>query len=507
MFGKKLTILIFIFCGAASALGQLMQTGRYELPLSDTEKEPFQTISLGYDGLLMHRRLDRNDDDQIELIRLDTALTEVWRGYIPINPQLSLLHSEYKDDFVFLLFKNQQMAQAEFLIAAVQTDKGEYGSYTVNNIIPFNPTEFVITNEAALIGGYFNYRPLILHFHFQTQQAKILPGFFNEPGELTQIMSHDDGTVDVIVSAKNFEKRKSLWIRTYDALGNLVKTIVLQPDVDKNLIFGRSLKTNDGQQVVAGVYGRYTEYSRGVFVARINEFGEYAINYYNFGDLQRFFNYMKAKREQRVKERIERRKVKGKKLRFNYRILVQELIPYGDQIIMLGEAFYPHYSYPNNRTMASMPVMPRFYNNPLVRGEMIFDGYQYTHAVVIGFDKNGKLLWDNSFEINDVRPMQLQQFVKITADQERIALLYLFENTLRSKIIKNSEVLEGKTLDPLRARFTNDIVKPKDTEKSSLDYWYPDVFFATGVQNVKNLREEGVTINRRVFFINKIVYK
>lgn len=318
---------------------------------------------------------------------------------------------------------------------------------------------------------------------------------------------NDDGSVDVIVSAKNLEKRKGLWIRNYDSAGSLIKTTILQPEENKNLIFARSLKMQNGEQVVSGVYGRYSDYSRGIFVASINVFGEYAIKYYSYAELQHFFNYMKAKREKRVKEKIERRRIKGKKVKFNYRILVQELIPYGNQYVLLGEAFYPHYAYASSSYSAySTNYYNRSYRIPGNRSDLVFDGYQYTHAVVIGFDKNGKLLWDNSFEINDVKSYNLEQFVKIYPQDDRIALLYLFENGIRSKIISGSTILEGKSLDEMKLKFENDEVKNRETETSKLDYWYGNNFFAFGVQQVRNLREPSVQTTRKVFFVNKITF-
>lgn len=503
----KTWLLSFGICACLSVSAQLQQTGRFEIALTDDDNQDYSVVSLKNEGLMVYRRLLDRGENRIELTRLDTALHQTWQGNIQLQRGYALLHAEPKGEFLFLLFKDQMFAMGDFLIVAVRISNGDYGTYVVKNLIPFNPSEFIITNEAALIGGYFNYRPLILHYSFQSQQSRILPGFFNEPGELTQIMANADGTVDVIVSAKNLERRKSLWIRNYDGQGNLIKTIVLQPEEDKNLIFGRSLKMSSGQQVVSGVYGRFPEYSRGIFVARINEYGEYDIKYYNFADLQRFFNYMRARREQRVKHRIERRRIKGKKIKFNYRFLVHQLIPYGDQFVLLGEAFYPHYSYPNARTMSMMPTMSRYYSNPLIRGELVFDGYQYTHAAVIGFDKDGNLSWDNSFEINDVRTLQLKQFVKIVPEQDRIVLLYLFDNAVRSKIIKDGEVIEGKTFDQLKMQFSDDVVKPKNTEKPVLDYWFGSVLFASGVQVVQNGKTPGISSSRRVFFINKIVYK
>lgn len=484
---------------------QVEQAGRYEIPLVDASK-PYELTSLGERGLLLYGVFIADGSEAIELTRLDTALHEVWKGFIKIEKSVTVLFAQTKDDHVYLLLRERFNNNGRFIICSASIANGDYTLYDVFTLIPFNPTNFEITKDAALVGGYFNYRPLILHYSFTAQHSKILPGFFNEPGDLNQMRVKDDGSVDVVVSARNYEKKKCLWIRSYDAGGELVKTIVLSPDPDKNLIYGRSVQTGDGQQMVCGVYGRYSDYSRGIFMATINEFGEYNINYYNFADLERFFNYMRARHEKRVKERIERRKVQGKKLRFNYRIMVDEVVPYGDQFIMLGEAFYPHYTYAS-RSYSGAMLMSRGYNMPMTRGDLVFDGYQYTHAVVIGFGADGSLKWDNSFEINDVRTMQLKQFVKIRPEDNRIVLLYLFDNVIRSKIIKEQEILEGKTFDALKMRFSDDVVHDRGTESSKLEYWYGRVFYASGVQQVKNLRDAGVSMNRRVFFINKVDYK
>jgi hypothetical protein len=327
-----------------------------------------------------------------------------------------------------------------------------------------------------------------------------LPGFLNEPGELNQLKAYENGAIDIIVGAKNAERQKCLWIRNYDAEGNLNKTIVLEPGPAKNLIFGQSVKMPDDEQVVAGVYGRFTEYSRGLFVAHISPYGEYQINYYNFGDLQHFFSYMKAKREKRIKDRIERRKIKGKKIKFNYRLLVHNLIPYKDKYIMLGEAFYPQYSSRSYNQGYSYSSIGQFYRNDLV-----FEGYHYTHAVVIGFTKKGKLLWDNSFEINDIKSFELEQFVKIHPEESRIVLLYLFQNIIRSKIIKDDQVLEGKANEELTTKTEGDEVRKNATETSKLEYWYGGNFYAYGVQYIRN-PSSGDEDGRKVFFINKLAY-
>jgi len=471
--------------------GQVVLSARFELPIAERENISYKVISLEEKGIFLYRKAISNDHQiGMDVVRLDTALKSLWKGFIPFEKDMMVQQASTSRNRLFILLQNPARGAGDFQVLAINSDEGVYTLYKINNAIPFTPKEFAVTEAAVLIGGYFNYRPLVLHYSFAAQKAKILPGFLNEVGELIQLKVYENGAVDVIVGAKNAERQKCLWIRNYDVDGNLNKTIVLDPGPGKHLIFGQSVKMPGDEQVVAGVYGRNREYSRGVFVAHIDPYGEYQVNYYNFGDLQHFFSYMKAKREKRVKERIERRKIKGKKIRFNYRFLVHALIPYEDQYLLVGEAFYPTYRY----------------RSDWYAREVIFAGYQYTHAVVIGLSRNGKLLWDNSFEINDLKSFELKQFVKTYPRDNRIVLLYLFKNTILSKIIKNDKVLEGKANEPMEAKSKHYKTNNDDTEWSELEYWYQGNFFAYGVQYINNLMP-GDQGWQKVFFVNKVAYR
>jgi len=489
--GISLLLLLIVQCSNAQ---QVLQTNRYELPL---EKNDFyQVMPSQEDGIFLYRRLYAAEDDKIEIIKLDTAFKVNWKGYLSVDKRMSLVGKRAVNGQFFLLFRRPDLKRNNMEIYAVSQAKGDFAKYEVKNFIPFATTEFQITENAALIGGYFNQVPVVLYFSFATQKSKILPGLLNESGELTQIKTFPDGTFDVLISAVNFKKQQTVWLKNYDENGDLQSNFALEPEDNKHLIFARAIKTSDNVQLIAGVYGgRNSDYSRGLFLASVGSSGLQQLRYYNYGDLENFFKYMKAKREKRVMERIERRKIKGKRIRFSYRFLVHEIVPYKNQYVLLGEAFYPRYK-------SVEPSYGFFSGGPSnygARNGRIFDGYSYTHAVVMGFDKSGKLLWDNSFEINDVRTFTLEQFVKLEVQEDRIALLYLFENELRSKIIQDDQVLEGKTFEPIRTK-SDEIVKKEETELSKLDYWYQDFFYAYGIQEITNPG----TGKRRVFFINKI---
>jgi hypothetical protein len=497
-------LLILFLLTPCFAYSQVEQMGRWEAGIDADDPGNYKVSSVDSLGLLIYHKLNNLRGDQLELIMLDTTLQEKWRGFITLEKGLIVTKTTAYKNFYYILL--QRPGFAGFVMISLNLNTGLYTTHLIKNAIPFTPSEFQGTIGAVLIGGYFNYRPLVLHYSFQTNKAKVLPGFFNEPGELTQMKITPDGSIDVIVSSKNYEKRKSLWIRNYNAEGDLIKSTVLESRDKKNLIFGRSIKMPNNEQVVAGVYGKNSEYSRGIFVAAINPVGEYTIRYYNFADLQNFFRYLKAKQEKRIKKRIERRRVKGKSTRFSYRLLVQELIPYQDQFVLLGEAFYPNYVYRQSGFNNNGFGRGGFANYAPYRNDAIFDGYQYTHAIVIGFDSNGKVKWDNSFEINDVKSFQLEQFVKIAPGKDNIGLLYLFENLIRTKVIRNNEVLEGKTADELKIFSDEGIVTREDAKTSHLDYWYGNTLFASGVQTVRKSKDGSLPF-KKVFFINKIRYK
>lgn len=483
-----------------------MQTDRFEIPV-DNSAESFQIVPSSERGLFLYRHFSGGKQEQFQLIRVDTSFQQIWAGFIATEKNYRLMGTKAFDEKLFLLLRYKDFSKNDLLLVVIEEKDGRYIQHKIKGYIPFAPSEFQITKEAALIGGHYNRIPVVLHFSFQTFRSKVLPGLFSETGELTQIKTYDDSSFDVLISARNLLRQRTIWIKNYDGEGNLYRNLPLQPEENKHLIFGRALKTDGDKQIVAGVYGnRSSEFSRGLFIATLEPSGLEQIRYYNFADLKNFFKYMKANREKRVRNRIERKKIKGKKIRFNYRFLVHEIVPYNDQYVLLGEAFYPRYQATDRAYYSGFLNPSALSGSRIIQNGRIFDGYYYTHAVVMGFNEAGKLLWDNSFEINDVKTFTLEQFVKLEVQSDRLALMYVFENHLRTKIIKDDLVLEGKSIDPIRTLDEFEVVKGQKNNSNKLEYWYDDHLFAYGVQDIVTSSAKGSS-KRRVFFINKLHFQ
>lgn len=443
------------------------------------------------EGLLLYRSYD-GPAANLELIHLDTTFTQKWAGSIALDPRYQLARQEVFGNQAYFLYTNKTYADIHFLLFEIDLTSGNFSRFIIKNYIPFLVTELDITPTGTLIGGYFGGRiPVVLFFDFETQRSRILPGLFNEQGELIQLKSEPSGEFSVLINAKNPARQRVLWIKRYTASGDLIQNEIVRPAENSSLLFGRAL-TLEEDQLIAGVYGqRNSEYSRGIFIARLNDEETSNPIYFPFADLENFFKFMKAKREQRIKERIQRKKIKGRKIRFQYRFLVHEFVEYDNEYILLGEAFYPKYR----------SVDRGVYGIGSTQSTMIFDGYQYTHAVIIGFNKQGKLLWDNSFEINDVKTFNLEQFVKMDLQDDKIVLLYLFDNKVRSKIIQHNTVLEGKISRNLAHE--DDPNAPENQKIGRLEYWYDGHFLASGIRTVGKTSPR--RSSRQIFFVNKLV--
>jgi len=274
--------LLFICClSQYVSAQQVLQTDRYEVP-SPREEKSYEVIPAHEDGIFLYRRLTGTGSDHIEIIRLDTAFKEVWKGYLPIDRKYVLVAKRVEHGQLYVLLRYYDFSRNNFELFAIDDSNGNFQKYSVRNFIPFNPSEFQVTKKAAIMGGYYNQVPVVMYYDFKTEKSKVLPGLLNENGELTQVKVYPDGTFDVLICARNYKGQQTVWIKNYDPEGTLQSNYALEPEDYKHLIFARSIKTNNNMQLVAGVFGgRNSLYSRGLFLASIDPSGMQQLRYYN----------------------------------------------------------------------------------------------------------------------------------------------------------------------------------------------------------------------------------
>lgn len=502
------TVLFWTFMAISPFVsGQILQSVRYEVELEESDNY-FEVISAGEKGLVLVREIKgsyKKGKVEWEMVYLDSMLNEIWADSLPIEYNFKLRGYDFWDDYVYVLFE-RSISKLDILILLRVNIQTRYTRvYNIPRSFPIDLKYFEMINKSVILGGYVNTRPTVMIYDLNTEQTKILPGFYMDRSDLLQLeVNNQTKTIKVLTNYRTFDKKYTISLKSFNENGEMLTSTELDPDERWGLISGRFVTVDSDFEIIAGTYAtRKSEYSRGIFIARIEKTGEQNIKYYNYADLENFFEYMKAKRRKRVKNRIERKKIKGKRIRFNYRLLVHDIIQQDDSYVLLGEAYYPKYNNaPNNYSYYGYTSTPRY-----SVGNLYFEGYRYTHAIVIGIDKSGNIIWDNSFEINDIITMNLEQYVEVSTHKNEIVLLYNFENVIRSKIIQDQNVIEGKAFNDISLKFDDDVVKSNVKEFGDLEHWYGDRFFAYGVQKIKNLKDIGILLNREVFFINKIIYQ
>ncbi len=502
----RFLLLSLLLSFALSLKAQIVQPGRYEVKLEPFDNY-FTIIPAGEDGLLMVRPTNETNalgENEWEFIKLDTALQEEWQKKYYVDIKFHFTGYDYHNGKAYLLFNNGPYVKDNLTLMQVDMESKTPVFIEIPKEFAIELSEYEMVGESVLLGGYVDYRPTLILYHLPSKKFKVLPGFYMDRSELLQVEIDDEKEIfRVLTTTRTLDKNNTINIKTFDKTGELMINLTLKPNKDVNLLDGRSTGISQNSQYVAGTYSQIRSakkgkesYSVGIYVARLDANGEQLINYFNYADLDNFFNYMKAGKQKRIKRKIERRKIKGKDLKFNYRLIVRNIINQENgNHILLGEAYYPVYSSQSFNPYASSS----FQSN--------LSGFRYTHAVLFCFDEKGNHLWDNSFEINDVTSYNLEKYVHIDEHQDKLVLLYNFENVIRSKIIKGEEVIEGKSFDDIALKFEDDVAKEDDNEMGSLKSWYDDNFYAYGVQHIRNKFQDAVNLRRKVFYVNKINYQ
>ncbi|MEL6536604.1 MAG: hypothetical protein AAFQ98_14395 [Bacteroidota bacterium] len=502
---SRSTVQFLVFgvwlCIGSVLMGQPLQPKRLEIELGKLEN-PYQVESLNEHGVILYRQVDQlgiGPNQMYEFVKYDTALNEVWRQTYGVSRKYNMVGWDFHRDSIYWLF-DQFSPSADYLLVKMGLVQGDTTMNDVRKVVPLQLTEFESVGDALIFGGYVNGRSTVLLHNRYDGKTRVLPSFYEEQSELMELSVNDqDETFDVSVLTKEPRVPFKVTLRAFDDEGLLLREqdIVL-PD-ELNVLYGRTANQLDGHKVVAGTYSdRRSDYTKGIFVGNLLNDGEVDYYMYSYEELDNFFNYMKTKRRNRVKARINRRRVKGRKSRFSYRLLVHDIIEQNGYYVMVGEAFYPVYRYYGSGGLGG--------GGAGSANSTYFDGYRYTHSVVIAFTPEGKVLWNNSFEIEGIQSIVLQEFVKVHVNRDRIVLLYLFDGEIRSKVIRGDTMEEGKFFDPIALKFGSEIVQRNEDNVSFLERWYGDYFYAAGVQEIRKLRRGGTGARRRVFYINKIIY-
>jgi hypothetical protein len=517
---KKGYSLFLIFILHASSYICTAQN-RIELPVlrgGDT----YHTVSLGANGVLLITQLNRNS---FILQKFNTDLVVDWKQDLTIENGLDFVKSSYDGRSVYLLFSR---SRTDFYqVVKVNVGPGYVENFYLTAVDRFEITDFETLGYSVYMGGTVRNEPMLLYTNVLSKQSKVLPGVSMAN---TVIQSLEADTIHHVVNVC-FAARKGrdikLISKSFDELGQAVGQVMVEPDNDLSLINGRLFILNDSTKMMVGTYGlrnmqgNGNSASQGVFISKISFDEVLFTQYYSFTDFKNFFSFMTDRQRERMERRIERRKEDGGDVKLNYQLLVHDIVPQGDNFLITAEVFYPEYRNDNTlygrNSMLTSPFLSPFmfgrfsslynpymynpwYNTNRTSNNQVFNGFVYTHAVVMSFDKDGKVLWDNSLPFENVKSMELKEKVKVKVNSDSsVALSYSNNGTITSKTFHEGSNSSDKTMMAISTDDNSD--KVRNTSTDDVLYWFGNYYLAYGFQKIA-----GADGRRNVFYMNKISF-
>jgi hypothetical protein len=252
--------------------------------------------------------------------------------------------------------------------------------------------------------------------------------------------------------------------------------------------------------VIAGAYGSTVlGPNNGIYFGSSTDGTISNINTYNFLDIPNYLSFLPERTQQRIENKKERKANRGKELEANQLLVLHDLIPVDNDFLLITEAYYPTYHYETRTTYVN--------GKPTTTTVKVFDGYQYTHAMIAKFNAQGQLVWSQVFNMYLwYKPMVARSFIRVAAqEQNSIQLVYADGRNIYSKAFSfDGEILSEKTSNPINTANENDKVIGTS---SNISFWYDKYFLSYGVQTVKNKIDDDVKRRRSVIFLNKVSFE
>lgn len=472
---------------------------RYEIDIREEKIYNFEVISLEDKGVInVYAQKGSSRGGRLWTFKkLDVNLKEVNEETIEVSKKFFFQSSYVTKTHFHALFrgrkKDYKVISLELASMQLKEVEGEFPGRVMFE-------KMKVLGDFAILDTKAKKETFLTLINWRTGRTKIIPvevdGAKGKRVYFQNFQILEDETELFAFVTARVDKKTNTYVLSMDKRGKKKSFFCLTKKYDKVISDISVSKVANNEYIYTGTYSeKSASVSNGLFIAKSNGKQVDFIESYNFLKLNNFLTYLPARKQKRVERKKKRKAGRGKELKFNYLIACHDIIKKGDKYIMVGEAYYPTY-----RTEVRAGA------NGTTTTRQVFDGYRYTHAVVAGFDKEGGLVWDNSFKLYpSYKPYYVKKFISISeADDSKVQMVFAAGKTIHMKSVDN---FNGKTLEDKKSEIitTGDSEDKLKRSSAETDYWYGRNFITYGYQKVKN-KSGSKKKKRHVYYINKIKY-
>jgi hypothetical protein len=174
-----------------------------------------------------------------------------------------------------------------------------------------------------------------------------------------------------------------------------------------------------------------------------------------------------------------------------------------DSLLLFATDFYsPEYAYPSQPDYS----MLSFYGVPGYTTQARFIGYRYTVGCLFTCNAEGEIIRNNYFNYNGLILKSVTELLQAYIDPDSADVLVYFSTAgkLYSLIFNNDRIIQNiqtQTIEPL-----GQYQVVSANELSACRHWYKNYFTCYGYQTVSNRVRSSRKSDRRVFYVNKLVF-
>jgi hypothetical protein len=519
-------LIVFLFLQAGAVTAQMRQTDRFEI-IQKNSDDYFTVISLEEEGLVLVRDKDKYQGNKQlwEIIVLDTDLRQKHKFDLDINQRHSLLGYEIASNHLYLLFRTGETTRNSLELIEVNTAAGkESGRYEINTELDFKITHFSKVGSNMILGGYVTNEPAILLFETSNNSIKVIPGFFQKDNELVELRVNENNTFNSVLIDRSLRSERKLVFKTFDASGNLLLEDIVPIDEDKSLQNSLSSTLKREELVLLGTWGeKQGKQSLGFFSLAVDPFTQQKINYFHFGMMDHFLDYLNPKRAEKIKESTQDAIMDSRKPSFTSYVMPFKIQETANGFLMLAEVYNPsstanpYYNSPYGRPSYSNPY---YYYNPFwpgyYPGMRMYRPYAYGdpmrnndniklyETVAVAFDASGHLVWDQSVILDDLKRPALEQVSDFYADRDNLHFIYKKESELKFKSISLEEGTATESTEKIKLTGPLEEIRSEKELEDGVRHWVGNTFYVWGYHTVRDPQNKEDRL-RDVFYINKIV--
>lgn len=504
---------------------QVQQAERYEL-IQKGSDEYFTVISLEEDGLALVREKNKFEGNRKmwEVFLLDTSLKERMRLDMEINQRYNLLGYEVTPGYLYLLYRTGETTRNSLELIEVNTSEGqETARYEINPELDFKISHFSKVGANIILGGYVTNEPTILLFEPENKSIKVIPGFFQKDNELVDLRVNENNTFNAVLIDRSQRSERKLVFKTFDGMGNLLLEDVVDIDEDYSLQNSLSTTLKREELMLLGTWGdRQGKQSMGFFSLAVDPFSQQKIKYFHLGELDHFVDYLNDKRADKIRESTRDAISDGRKPSFTAYVMPFRVEETSEGFVVLAEVYNPtssmnsYYNSPYGRPYYGNP----YYYNPFwpgyFPGMRMYrpygygdtmrdnDNVKYLETVAIAFDPQGKLAWDHSIVLDEIKRPVLEQVSDFYTGDGSLHFIYKKESELKISSISLEEGTAVETTEKIKLMEPSEDVRSEKEFEDGVRYWYGNNFYVWGYHTVRNPDKKENRV-RDVFYINKVV--